>query len=185
MSAFWFVLMLALAGCGGAAAEVGSGAGAQPSLTSTPAFTLTSSAFADHGEIPQQYGCSGSDVSPPVEWTDAPPGTQELVLIMVDPDANGFLHWLLTDITPQSNGRLAEDAGNAQQFPDGQAINDFGRLGYGGPCPPKRHSYDFTLYALSRPLDASTPLTKIAVQAAMADRLLANARLVGTYKQGG
>jgi Raf kinase inhibitor-like YbhB/YbcL family protein len=174
---------LAVAGCNGIG--LGLDASASPSSASSPPFTLTSPAFPAGDTIPQQYGCSGIDVSPPLAWSGAPAGTQELVLIAVDQDANGFLHWLLTDITPQPSGTLADDAGNAARFPDGQGVNDFGHRGYGGPCPPKRHTYDFTLYALSRPLDAGTPLTKIAVQAAMADRLLAETHLDGTYRQGG
>jgi Raf kinase inhibitor-like YbhB/YbcL family protein len=177
------LLTLAVAACGGVAGPARTSQA--PSPASTAAFTLTSPDFADGGEIPEQFGCSGSDVSPELDWDGAPAGTQELVLIAVDSDANGFLHWLLTNIPPQSSGRLAEGAGDAQRFPDGQAVNDFGHRGYGGPCPPKRHIYDFTLYALSQPLEGNTPLTKLAVQAAMADRLLAETHLRGTYKQGG
>lgn len=182
LGALWCAVALAVAACNGLAASLQMSA--QPSPASTAPFTLTSPAFSDGGAIPLQYGCSGSDVSPPLDWSGAPPGTQELVLIVTDPDANGFLHWLLTDIAPQTSGRLAEGAGDAARFPDGQAVNDFGRRGYGGPCPPKRHAYQFTLYALSRPLDGNTPLTEIAVKAAMADRLLAETRLEGSYKQG-
>jgi Raf kinase inhibitor-like YbhB/YbcL family protein len=182
-AACWFLLTVGVAACNVLSMPAASSPQV-PSATFQP-FVLTSPAFADDGEIPQQYGCAGANVSVPLEWSGAPQGTQELVLIVDDPDANGFLHWLLTDIPPQASGRLAQDAGNATRFPDGQGVNDFGRRGYGGPCPPRRHTYDFTLYALSQPLDANTPLTKIAVQAAMADRLLAEAHLKGTYKQGG
>ena len=114
---------------------------------------LTSSDFSDEGRIPRASTCDGEDLSPALAWTDAPPATRSFVLLCNDPDApNGvWRHWAAYDI-PHAWSHLARGAGRpaAQHFK--QAINDFKRVGYGGPCPPKgdgSHHYRFTLLALS------------------------------------
>src|SRR4051812_6612233 len=91
-----YLLVLSVAACGGLPLPIGTTSQPPPSPSASPVFALTSPAFADGAEIPQQYGCRGTDVSPELDWSGAPAGTQELVLIAVDADANGFLHWLLT-----------------------------------------------------------------------------------------
>lgn len=148
-------------------------------------FTLMSPAFVDGREIPQRYGCSGADVSPPLQWTNAPAGTTQLVLVVDDPDARGFLHWLLIGILGAPDGTLEEGRGDASKHPDGQGGNDFGRTGWGGPCPPRRHTYAFTLYALSRPIDPGPQASVADVRAAMEGLILGEARLTGTYEQRG
>jgi Raf kinase inhibitor-like YbhB/YbcL family protein len=115
---------------------------------------LRSSAFSDGAAIPRHFTCDGQDVSPPLEWSDAPQGTRSFVLLCEDPDAPAgtWHHWAAYDIPPDPTG-LPEGAGQAQSKEDlKQAVNDFRRPGYGGPCPPRGHGphhYHFRLLALS------------------------------------
>jgi Raf kinase inhibitor-like YbhB/YbcL family protein len=118
------------------------------------AFKLMSPAFDNGRLIPSRHSCSGEDVSPPFEWHDAPKGTQSLALICDDVDAPGgvFHHWAVCDI-PATWERLAEALPRAEAAPGGlrQAVNDFRRAGYAGPCPPKGHGihhYHFRMIAL-------------------------------------
>jgi Raf kinase inhibitor-like YbhB/YbcL family protein len=141
-------------------------------------FTLTSSAFPEGGNIPAQYTCDGANVSLPLSWNGIPSGTVELALVMDDPDARGFVHWVLAGI-PAAAGGLAEGG-----LPAGvsQGRNDFGRIGYGGPCPPSgTHRYDLALYALSSPLGAGGTPSADEVRSAAAGKTLATARLTGRY----
>lgn len=125
---------------------------------------LTSAAFEESAAIPARHTCDGEDVAPPLTWEGAPDGTAEFALIVEDPDARDFVHWVLTGIP-----------GTASQLPDAQGDsigtpgrNDFRRDGWGGPCPPSgTHRYVFTLYALSAPLDLREGATADAVLDAM------------------
>ena len=115
---------------------------------------LTSPGLPPGGNIPKEYTCDGSDISPPLAWSGAPPGTASFVLVVEDPDAPGgfFRHWAAYDIAATATGLPAGyHAGAAAPF--AEARNDFGKIGYGGPCPPpgSRHRYVFTLIALSQP----------------------------------
>jgi Raf kinase inhibitor-like YbhB/YbcL family protein len=106
------------------------------------AFALTSPAFHAGGAIPARYTCDGSGVSPPLRWTAPPRGTRSFTLTMRDLDA-GFLHWRATGIAP-SRRSLAAGAHAGHEL-----ANDFGRRGYGGPCPPSgTHRYRFELDAI-------------------------------------
>jgi Raf kinase inhibitor-like YbhB/YbcL family protein len=151
-------------------------------------LTMTSTAFAPGGAIPAKYTCEGDDLSPPLRWQDAPPGTQSLVLIIDDPDAPDpaapkmtWVHWVLYDIPPSASG-LPEDAG--RRLPEGtrEGLNDWKRTGYGGPCPPVgRHRYFHKLYALDVVLGDLGRPTKADLKAAMAGHVLAQVELIGTY----
>src|SRR5919106_707230 len=113
---------------------------------------LTSSSFEDGGSIPSRYTCDGADISPPLAWSDVPDGTETFALIVDDPDARGFVHWVLTGI-PGDRRDLPEGEGDSIGTP---GPNNFGRTGWGGPCPPAEHRYVFTLYALPGPLTDAT-----------------------------
>ena len=145
------------------------------------AFTLTSPAFAEGGSIPTEYTCDGGDKPIPLEWSGVPDGTAELALVMDDPDARGFVHWVVVGVTPTASG-FSDGA-----IPDGAVEGQTGfGVGYGGPCPPSgTHRYEFTLYALSSPLAAGDSPTADAVRAAAADKTLAEAKLAGNYARGG
>lgn len=143
---------------------------------------LTSPAFEDGHAIPSRYTCDGENQSPPLAWTEVPEGTVTFALIVSDPDANEFIHWLLTDIPGDATG-LPEGGGDAIGSPE---MNDFGESGWGGPCPPTGiHSYRFTLYALSGPVPLADPGDAEAVRAALGARALAEAELIGVYRRAG
>ncbi len=112
---------------------------------------LSSSAFADGAAIPRRFTCDGEDISPPLQWSNAPEGTRSLILLCDDPDAPAgkWLHWAVYDIPPTSTELVENVAEKAKMK---QAINDFRKTGYGGPCPPHGHGphhYHFRLLALS------------------------------------
>jgi Raf kinase inhibitor-like YbhB/YbcL family protein len=149
---------------------------------------LTSSAFAHDGKIPRKHTCEGADVSPPLAWSGVPPDAKSLALIVDDPDAPDpaapkmtWVHWVLYNIPPATAG-IPEAAKTA---PPGarDGVNDFGRTGYGGPCPPVgRHRYFHKLYALDTVFPDLGRPTKAKLEAAMKGHVIAEARLVGTYK---
>jgi Raf kinase inhibitor-like YbhB/YbcL family protein len=128
--------------------------------------------------MPTVYSCDGKDVSPPLRWTAPPRAARSLALRVVDTDA-GFTHWTAWGISPRSRG-LASG-----QRPTKQGRNDFGRVGYGGPCPPSgTHHYVFVLYALARPLRIATGASSSRFASALrAAHVLAHAKLVGTYRR--
>ncbi len=155
-----------------------------PTPAPTPAgqFALASSAIHQGGAIPRKFTCDGADVSPALSWSGVPEGTEGLALIVDDPDARDFAHWLAYAI-PSNMHELAEGAGSpvTQFMPQG--TNDFGRQGYGGPCPPSgTHHYRFTLYALASPLGLSGAPGAAAVRAAIDKAtVLGKVTLTATY----
>jgi Raf kinase inhibitor-like YbhB/YbcL family protein len=143
---------------------------------------LKSDAFGDGEAIPSDYTCDGADTSPPLSWGDAPEGTAAYALIVDDPDARGFIHWVLADIPGDQTG-LPEGEGDSIGIP---GRNDFGRTGWGGPCPPRgEHRYTFTLHALSAPLQLAGTVDADAVRSALEGKVLDEATLTGVYRRGG
>lgn len=142
---------------------------------------LTSPAFTEGGAIPDVYTGEGQDVSPPLAWEDVPAGTKSFALICDDPDAPAkvWVHWVVWDI-PASACALAQGFDGARQ-----GKNDSRSVGYSGPYPPpgKPHRYYFKLYALSAPIDAPAGATKSDLERAMQGKVLAEARLMGTYRR--
>ncbi len=135
--------------------------------------------------IPSLYTCDGQDISPDLHWDAPPTGTQSLALIVDDPDAPGeiFVHWVLYDLPPEIH-QLPKAIATQTELPGGgvQGKNDFGNLGYGGPCPPNGiHRYLFKLYALDRQLGLKSGATKAQLEAAMNGHILAAAELIGRY----
>jgi Raf kinase inhibitor-like YbhB/YbcL family protein len=152
--------------------------------TTTVPWAITSTAFEEGAAIPRRYTCDGEDISPEVAWSAAPGGTRSLALIVRDPDAGGFVHWLAYDIPGSSNGTLPTGISGGPSAP-AQGRNGFGRIGWGGPCPPSgTHRYVFTLFALDRELGLSDGIGLSALEAAMRGHVLAQATLTGTYKRG-
>lgn len=159
------------------------------------AMQLSSSAFAPGGAIPRRYTGEGEDISPPLQWTGVPTGTQELALICDDPDAptpEPWVHWVLYKIPPQTTGlpeglpktaQLSQPPGAMQgknSWTGGQTI------GYRGPMPPPGHGvhhYHFTLYALDAPLSIQPGETKKNLLKKMEGHILATAELIGTYQR--
>ncbi|MGQ9650988.1 MAG: YbhB/YbcL family Raf kinase inhibitor-like protein [Phycisphaerae bacterium] len=155
-------------------------------------MTLKSPAFGPNQAIPRKYTGDGEDKSPPLSWSGAPDGTKELALIVDDPDAptpTPWVHWVLYAIPPDTTSlpegitpslRVSEPPGLMQ------GKNSFGKVGYGGPAPPRghgRHRYFFKLYALNAPLGVEAGLSKEALLKAMSGHVLAEGELVGTYER--
>jgi Raf kinase inhibitor-like YbhB/YbcL family protein len=144
-------------------------------------FQLTSPAFEAGAAIPQKFSCDGEDVSPALEWSGAPDDTTAMALIVDDPDARGFIHWVVFDMVGSQTGGLAEGNSSSPDAPT-QGRNDFNRTGWGGPCPPSgTHRYRFTLYALDDLLGLTGTPTAEDVRAAMQGHVLGESELTGTY----
>jgi Raf kinase inhibitor-like YbhB/YbcL family protein len=143
-------------------------------------FTVTSPAFADGQTVPGEFTCDGDDAPPPIMVSEPPAGTKSFAVILDDPDAPGgtFTHWLAYDIPVD---------GNPLRTPAGKTLeNDFGRRGYGGPCPPKGHGphrYHFTVYAIDVPRLEMRGDRRDQLEAALKRHTLAKARLMGRYER--
>lgn len=168
------VILLLLSGC------------LVPGERGVPGLTVSSAAFARDGPIPAMYTCDGANVTPPLSWGTLPQGTASLALMVTDSDAPGgtFTHWVAYNIPPGTReipagvpGRSALPAGSVQ------GTNDFGRQGYGGPCPPRGrpHHYHFTVYALDTALSPRGRQDGRMVLSAMRGHILAQGEIVGTY----
>jgi Raf kinase inhibitor-like YbhB/YbcL family protein len=149
---------------------------------------LTSVAWMEGQPIPENSTCDGADVSPPLAWSGVPAGTQSFALICDDPDAPGgtWVHWVIYGV-PATATAFSEAIATVEILPDGgkQGVNDFRRVGYGGPCPPPGgpHRYYFKLYALDATLTLKPRATKAELLRAMAGHVLAEAHLMGTYRR--
>jgi Raf kinase inhibitor-like YbhB/YbcL family protein len=186
-------LALALFICGGAVPGVRSSGEEGGKLELLMALVITSPAFANGGSIPARYTCEGADISPELRWKGEPPQTRSFALIVDDPDAPDpsapkmtWVHWVIYDI-PADVHVLPEDAAK-HGLPPGakQGLNDWKRVGYGGPCPPiGRHRYFFKLYALDAVLPDLGHPAKAQLLNAMRGHVLEEAQLIGTYKKGG
>jgi Raf kinase inhibitor-like YbhB/YbcL family protein len=151
-------------------------------------FKLRSPAIAPSGHIPAKYTCDGSDLSPPLRWTEPPRDTKSFALIVDDHDASGgaTVHWLLYGV-----------AGSLRELPEAvpardtvenigtQGTNGFGKVGYGGPCPPPgpSHHYFFRLYALDAPVVLPPRTAKVDVLRAIQGHILGRAELIGRYSR--
>ena len=149
---------------------------------------LNSTAFTEGQPIPAKYTCQGEDISPLLQWSSVPPGTKSLALICDDPDApvGIWVHWVLYGLPATATG-LPEKVPTQETLPDGskQGLNDFRRVGYGGPCPPpgKPHRYYFKLYALDTEPPLKPRATKKELLQAMQGHILAEGQLLGTYQR--
>lgn len=149
------------------------------------ALTITSTAFAEGGMIPKQYTCDGADISPPLAISGIPEGTKSLALISDDPDApvGIWVHWVLYNL-PADTKKLDEAMPTDSVLKNGarHGITDFGRHGYGGPCPPGgTHRYFLKVYALDTMLTLPATAVKKDVEAAMKGHILAQGELMGKY----
>ena len=151
-------------------------------MTSSAPFTISSTAFAEGSAIPPEYSCKGADVSPELVWSGVPDGTKALVLFVDDPDGRDWVHWTALDLDPTSTG-LPRGVPASAAAPQ-QGRNDFGNVGYGGPCPPSgTHHYRFTLYALDAMLPLAAAPRVQRLQTAMAGHVIDSAVLTGTYRR--
>ena len=148
---------------------------------------IKSSAFEEGGMIPKKYTCDGADVSPPLSWASAPEGTKTIALICDDPDApmGTWVHWVLFNL-PADVKELPENVPSEKNLDNGamQGVNDFGNIGYGGPCPPGgTHRYYFKLYALDTQINLQAGATKRDLLKAMEGHTLAEGQLMGKYRR--
>lgn len=147
---------------------------------------LTSTAFSEGSTIPTEHTGDGRDSSPPLAWSGAPANTKSFALICDDPDAprGTWVHWVLWDLPAQTH-KLPEGVPAQKQLDGGarQGVNDFRKIGYGGPAPPpgKPHRYFFKLHALDTTLNLEPGATKAQLEDAMKGHVLAQAQLMGTY----
>ena len=175
------LLLIGLVGCGAGNQPDNQMSGEGPMENATlTTFALTSEAFADGQPIPTEFSCDGADRPPPLAWGEPPEGTRSFALIVDDPDAPSgtFRHWGAYDIPADARSL----SGSFQQ-----ATNDFGKTGYGGPCPPKGHGphhYRFKLLALDvDKLDAGRTQGCRGRSASQSSHLLGRAELTGTYER--
>jgi Raf kinase inhibitor-like YbhB/YbcL family protein len=147
---------------------------------------LSSTAFESGSIISKLYTGDGEDRSPPLRWSEPPAGAKSLALICDDPDAprGTWVHWVLYNLPPQTR-ELEEGQATSEVLGDGakQGTNDFGKVGYGGPAPPKGkpHRYFFKLYALDVVLDLSVGATKAQLLSAVKGHILAEGQVMGLY----
>ncbi len=155
------------------------------------ALKVTSPTFQPGGSIPSKYTCEGQDVSPPLAWSGSPASTKTFALIVDDPDAPDpakpqrvYVHWVLYNL-PAMTTALPENA-SKKGLPKGalQGKNDWGKTGYGGPCPPiGRHRYFFKLYALDTELTGLSSPTKADVERAIKGHVVDSGELIATYQK--
>ncbi len=164
------------------------------------AFALKSKAFRNNQKIPAKYTCEGQNVSPQLSWSGVPEDTKSFAIICDDPDAptkEPFVHWVIFNINGEVKG-LPENILPKKFFKNirksneerlvnvKQGTNNFGKIGFGGPCPPKGHGvhrYFFKIYALNKVLRLKAGSTKDQLLRAMKGHILAETKLVGKFKR--
>lgn len=147
-------------------------------------FSLSSPVFVDGARVPDEYTCTGADASPPLALHGTPPGTKSLALRLSDPDAprGTFTHWLAWNL-PADTAELRRGALPPSAV---EGRNDFGKRGYGGPCPPpgKPHRYVFEVFALGAPLQLAPGSDAAAFAKVLSSaRVLGEAKLVGLFSR--
>lgn len=175
---------IALAAVLSTSALVDSTAGAQPALeTQDLRLEVTSPAFTENGPIPTEFTCDGAKISPPLQWSGVPKGTESIAILAEDPDAPGgtFTHWLVTGLPPTQTSLRAGAA-----LPPGavSSRNGKGFAGYTGPCPPSgEHRYRFHVYALDTKIQP--PQKRTGFLESIQGHVLAEGQLTGTYQRQG
>ncbi|MGD9704844.1 MAG: YbhB/YbcL family Raf kinase inhibitor-like protein [Acidimicrobiia bacterium] len=155
------------------AQEVGSGA-VTTSPTAELALVLP---WQDDDVIDARYTCAGENVSPAVSWSNVPEGTIEIALVMTDPDASSFVHWVVAGLDPATGG-IPESAVPETAI---QAVNDFGDVGYGGPCPPETHTYVVDIYAVGQQLELGNGGPAADLVTAIESAAISTRSLAGRY----
>lgn len=152
------------------------------SVTKIEGLKISSPAFENGGEIPKKYTCDGANVNPPLKIENVPSNTKSLALVFDDIDAprGTYVHWILWNIDPS----VKEIKENSVPERVVQGVNDFKKLNYGGPCPPRRaHKYVFKIYALDTLLNLNPNLTKKDLEKVMEGHIISRAQLTGLYNR--
>jgi Raf kinase inhibitor-like YbhB/YbcL family protein len=161
----------------------------QPTANQSPdqknEIKVTSVAFQQGQPIPLQYTCAGVNISPPLEWSGVPKTAKTIAIVADDPDAPGgtWVHWVLYNV-PADNIGFVENVPASETLKAGgfQGKNDFGKIGYGGPCPPSgTHRYFFKLYAVDAELPLKAGATRAELEKALEGHIVAQGQLMGTY----
>ncbi len=178
------LLSLALSSCTGQTPSAGSSTPSPLPLSST-SLQVASTSFKEGQLIPRHYTCDGVNISPPLEWSGVPQSAKTIALVADDPDAPGgtWVHWIFYNL-PAANIGLVENLPADESLKAGgfQGKNDFGKIGYGGPCPPSgTHHYYFRVYAVDSELPLKAGATKAELLKAMEGHILAQGQLMGTY----
>ena len=160
---------------------------AKPTPNQKSEITLVSAAFKEGQPIPRQYTCDGVNISPPLEWSGAPKTAKTIAIIADDPDAPAgtWVHWVLYNL-PAENIGLVENVPATETLKAGgfQGKNDFGKIGYGGPCPPSgTHRYFFKIYAVDTELPLKAGATKADLEKALEGHVVSKGQLMGTYSR--
>ena len=151
-------------------------------------ISISGDGFKEGGTIPDEFTCEGKDISPSLSWEGMPAGTKSISLIMDDPDCSEgtFVHWVLYNI-PGQTLMLPKGIPHNKTLADGsmQGMTDFGRAGYGGPCPPsgKPHRYYFKVYALDIKINLPPGASKNQLESSMKGHILASGELIGKYQR--
>ncbi len=159
------------------------------SIESIGTLEVSSDSFADGQRLPIDFTCEGKNISPHIAWGGVPAGVKSFALICDDPDApsKNFVHWVIYDM-PADLFELAVGIPTAQILENGarQGVNGFGRIGYGGACPPRGHGvhrYFFTVYALDRLLGLQPGVRRAELDAAMCGHIVAKGCIIGCYSR--
>jgi Raf kinase inhibitor-like YbhB/YbcL family protein len=183
------VLSMAISGCSRSSPTITQPPvnSAQPNKTE---IKLTSTAFKEGESIPRAYTCDGVNISPPLEWSGVGSTTKPaktIAIIADDPDAPGgtWVHWVLYNLAADNIG-LVENVPATESLKAGgfQGKNDFGKIGYSGPCRPSgSHRYFFRIYALDGELPLKAGATKADLMKAMEGHIIAQGQSMGTYRR--
>ena len=183
----FLLIALALPSCGGRSQVVSTPTPANSATNDKAEIKLTSAAFNDDQPMPRAYTCDGINISPPLEWNGVPKTAKTVAIVCDDPDAPGgtWVHWVVYNL-PADNIGLVENLPATENLKAGgfQGQSDFGKIGYGGPCPPSgTHHYFFRIYALDGELPLKAGATKAELMKAMEGHVLLQGQLIGTYRR--
>jgi len=145
-------------------------------------MTVTSKSFTSAHDMPVDFSCDGADKPPHLEWSSPPDGTKSFAIVLDDSDASSFTHWVAFNVNPEARA-IKEGGEDLGELGVRMGMNDFRRVGYSGPCPPRHegHRYVFRVFALNAELPLSEGATKAALYGAMRGHVLAEGLLVGQF----
>jgi len=165
------------------------GSGVRKSIDSIGSLEVSSNSFIDGQRLPIDFTCEGKNISPHIRWRGVPVGGKSFALICDDPDApsGNFVHWVVFNI-PATVFELSEGVPVTKKLESGaqQGVNGFGRVGYGGACPPRGHGvhrYIFNVYALDCKLSLSSGVSRAELEEAMRGHVLARGQITGRYSR--
>jgi len=182
----FMAVIITISACGCTSVPVNQSGTGWTTVSPVVNLTLRSDIIPPGGTIPDMYSCKGQNISPPFSWQNLPSGSKSLALIMIDTDVppGGFTHWIAFNIPANRTGFPA-DQPRIAVLPDGteQGLNDLGKIGYTGPCPPPGsvHHYHLRLYASDTSLDLHGSVNRSVLESALQGHILQSTELVGVF----